>query len=329
MQIKRIDRAQAPLQFSDRNHIIVVGASAGGVKALQQLVRGFPRDFSAAVLVVLHSSPDGPALLGEILNITGPLPSHNAIDGEPIEPGRIYVAPPDHHLLCAGHHIQLWQGPKENLHRPCINVTFRSTADEYGENVIGAVLTGTLDDGTAGLWWIRKHGGTIIVQNPTDAQYSEMPTNVLKHMQPDHSVNIADMGSLIAGLIRERRTNGRSIQGVNGMQKEEPILVTCPDCNGPLREVRLGDSIREYRCLVGHAYSPVFLLKGHDEAEEKALWAAAASLEEAAPLVRKVGESLSQEDRLKIEEDAAEKLRLSAELHQFILRLRKFRLPAA
>src|SRR4051812_33669346 len=229
-------------------NIIVVGASAGGVNALQRLVHGFPADLPAAVLVVLHSSPEGPALLGSILNSTGPLPACNATDGQTIESGHIYVAPPDQHLLCEGQHLRLWRGPKENLHRPCINVTFRSASDEYGPRVIGAVLTGTLDDGTAGLWSIRKHGGIVIVQNPADAEYSEMPRNVLKHVPVDHCVDISDMGNLIATLICKTVKGEQPTKRLNGMGRqklsiegEEAILVTCPDCSGPLREVRLDD----------------------------------------------------------------------------------------
>jgi two-component system chemotaxis response regulator CheB len=180
--------------------VIVIGASAGGVAALQQLVAGFPPNMQAAVLVVLHTAPNGPGLLGEILHRSGPLPAGNAVHGQRIESGRVYVAPPDWHLLCADQHVRLWRGPKENLHRPCINVTFRSASDEYGPHVIGAVLTGTLDDGTAGLWWIRKNGGTVIVQNPANAQYSEMPRNVLRHMSVDYCVDITQMGSLMAML---------------------------------------------------------------------------------------------------------------------------------
>jgi two-component system chemotaxis response regulator CheB len=309
-------------------NVIVVGASSGGVRALQELVRGFPETLPAAVFVVLHSSPDGPALLGQILNTTGPLPASNAVDGEHVECGRVYVAPPDSHLVCHNGAVHLWRGPKENLHRPCINVTFRSAAAEYGARVIGAVLTGMQDDGTAGLWSVRQSGGTVMIQSPSDAEYPDMPRNVMKHVTVDYSVAVSEMGKLMAKLVCESiQKEGEKIQEVNGMERQEPILATCPDCNGPLREVRLAEHLCEYRCLVGHAYSPVVLLKGHDDAEERALWGAAAALEQSATVARRVGEWLSDDERLRTEEDAAEKLRLAAELKALIARVRKFRVP--
>ncbi|HEY1341565.1 MAG TPA: chemotaxis protein CheB, partial [Bryobacteraceae bacterium] len=135
--------------------IVVVGASSGGVEALQQFAGGLPRDFPAAVFVVLHLLPWAPSLLPDILSRAGPLTAMHAENDQPIEPGRIYVAPPDRHLLVEEDRMALWRGPKENLHRPAVNALFRSAAVAHRERVVGIVMSGALDDGSAGLWWIK------------------------------------------------------------------------------------------------------------------------------------------------------------------------------
>jgi hypothetical protein len=132
--------------------IIVIGASSGGVAALRKIVTSLPPDLAAAVFVVLHRPADSPSLLTEILRSVSRLDIADAVDGEPIRHGRVYVAPPDWHMLIEEQHVRLTHGPKENRFRPAIDPLFRSAAYAYGSRVVGVVLTGNLDDGTAGLW---------------------------------------------------------------------------------------------------------------------------------------------------------------------------------
>ena len=141
-------------------HIVVVGASSGGIEALRELVRGLPEDFAAPICVVLHTSPEAPGILDAILSRAGVLPAHNARDRERLRAGRIYVAPPDCHLLVEPGRVRVTKGPRENRFRPAIDPLFRSAAQIYGPGVIGVILTGNLDDGTAGLWAIKQLGGT-------------------------------------------------------------------------------------------------------------------------------------------------------------------------
>src|SRR5688572_1864255 len=158
-----------------KRDIIVIGASAGGVEALKQLASQLPENFPAAVLMVLHVSPHGYSVLPNILNRAGPLKAMHPLEGQAIERGRIYVAPPDHHLLVKPGYITLARGPKENGHRPAVDPLFRSAARSYGQRVIGIVLSGVLDDGTAGLLAVKMRHGLAIVQHPEDALYSAMP----------------------------------------------------------------------------------------------------------------------------------------------------------
>jgi CheB methylesterase len=165
---------------------VVVGASAGGVEALADLAASLPPDLPAAVFVVLHLPPTGTSALPDILSRHGPLPASHVKDGEPIENRRIYVAPPDHHVLLRSGHVHLARGPRKNGHRPAVDTLFRSAAREYGRRVIGVVLSGALEDGTAGLVAIKGRGGLTVVQEPGDAIYPGMPGSALAHARVDH-----------------------------------------------------------------------------------------------------------------------------------------------
>jgi len=239
-----------------------VGASAGGVEALGMLIEGLPPELPASVFVVLHVLPTGTSVLPAILDRAGVLQAAPAIDGEPIERGHIYVAPPDLHLLVHEGTVALSRGPRENGHRPAVDPLFRSAARVYGHRVIAVVLSGALDDGTAGLLFVKSRGGVTIVQDPSDALYPGMPESALAHGAADHCVPISEMPALICDLLdaqvdlmqaphdppdHEDRSDGDPRAGILS-----PI--TCPECGGALWEHEEGGVLR-FKCHVGHAYS--------------------------------------------------------------------------
>jgi two-component system, chemotaxis family, protein-glutamate methylesterase/glutaminase len=305
--------------------IVVVGASAGGVEALVDLAASLPSDLSAAVFVVLHLPATGTSALPEILRRQGPLPAAHVRDGEPIQPGRIYVAPPDHHVLLRTGHVHLSRGPRENGHRPAIDPLFRSAAREYATRVIGVVLSGALDDGTAGLLAIKSRGGVAVVQTPGDALYQGMPGNALEHAQVDHVLAAASMGKLLTRLLAELaeppadpaptgmrvevEMEGFSMEAFEGTHPGRPSGFSCPDCHGVLWQIKDG-GLERYRCRVGHAWSPESLLTQQSEALEAALWVALRSLEERAALARRLAEPARRRGHAitatRFEEQAAE-----------------------
>ena len=186
-----------------KKDIVVVGASAGGMEALQKLVAGLPQDFAASLFVVWHMSPGVRSVLPEVLGRAAPLPVLSPADGDPIVPGRIYVAPNDHHMLLELGYIRIAKGPKENRFRPALDPLFRSAAYVYGPRVIGVVLSGALDDGTSGLWTIKLRGGAAIVQDPADAAVRGMPLSALNSVEIDHRRPAAELGELLGALVRE------------------------------------------------------------------------------------------------------------------------------
>jgi two-component system chemotaxis response regulator CheB len=304
--------------------IVVVGASAGGVEALADLAGSLPADLPAAVFVVLHVPAAVTSALPDILSRQGPLPASHVKDGEQIEPGRIYVAPPDHHLLLRSGHVHLRRGPRENGHRPAVDPLFRSAAREYASRVIGVVLSGALDDGTAGLVAIKARGGLAVVQEPADALYTGMPGSALEHVQVDHVLPVASMGPLLARLAKEPAADappapavmnveveveGFSLEAMEGEHPGKPSGFSCPDCNGVLWEIQDGQLVR-YRCRVGHAWSPESLLTQQSEGLEAALWIALRSLEERAALSKRLAEPARRRGHsitaTRFEEQAAE-----------------------
>jgi two-component system, chemotaxis family, protein-glutamate methylesterase/glutaminase len=305
--------------------IVVVGASAGGVEALADLAASLPGDLPAAVFVVLHLPATGTSALPEILGRHGPLPAGHVRDGEPIQPGQIYVAPPDHHVLLRTGHVHLSRGPRENGHRPAIDPLFRSAAREYATRVVGVVLSGALDDGTGGLLAIKSRGGIAVVQDPADALYPGMPGNALQHVEVDHVLPAAAMGELLVRLIAdsaeapadpaptgmrvEVEMEGFSLEAFEGDHPGRPSGFSCPDCHGVLWAIRDG-GLERYRCRVGHAWSPESLLTQQSEALEAALWIALRSLEERAALARRLAEPARRRGHritaTRFEEQAAE-----------------------
>ncbi len=286
--------------------IVVVGASMDGLAALKTLARNLPADLRASVFIIRHIAAESSDELSGILNRIGPLPADQARDGQPIEPGRIYVAPPDRHTLLVRGEVRVVRGPRENRWRPAIDPLFRSAAAAYATRVIGVVLTGMLDDGTAGMMAVKRCGGLAVVQDPGDASYPDMPRNVIERVEVDHVVPMAEMGSLLARLVREpappppeipedilaevRLMTGSPNASETPPPKDHPenlVALSCPECGGPLSSVG-EDSIDRYRCQVGHAFTAVSLLADQSEAVERALWAAVRILDERVALLKKL-----------------------------------------
>ena len=314
--------------------IIVVGASAGGVDALPKLIGSLPKDLPAAVFVVLHVAAQGPGLLPEIIQRTATLSVAHGRDGEKIRRGHVYVAPPDHHLQVEHARVLLSRGPRENLHRPSIDTLFRTAAESYGSRVAGVVLTGNLDDGTAGLHSVKKHGGIAIVQDPKDALVPAMPQSALRNVKVDHCLPLNEIGTVLVRLATQRTLTWskkkvsrmeKRIMSPKDMEKKFglPTSFVCPECNGPLWETKAGPSL-QFRCHVGHAYSPDSLLADHANGLERALWSAVRTFDEQAALLRRLGERKHQSDSMgknwkakaKEHEKHAEMIRQLLQSHQ-------------
>jgi two-component system, chemotaxis family, protein-glutamate methylesterase/glutaminase len=288
-----------------RRDIIVIGGSSGSIGPLKTMVGGLPADFPASIFIVNHVSPDHESYLGEILTRYGNLPAAAAVNGEAIRPGRIYVAPPDHHLIIEPGYLRLWRGPKENHSRPSINPTFRSAAKAYGPRVVGVILSGYLDDGTSGLIAVKVNRGLAVVQDPEDAEHADMPRSALRYIEADYVVPAARLAPLLLELTRESLSNTGAISmgepvDKHSLQVEQDIaeieagektnaltMVVCPDCGGPMWEFR-DNEFKHFQCRVGHKFSPESILANHAETLERALWVAVRTLEERCSLTREM-----------------------------------------
>jgi two-component system, chemotaxis family, protein-glutamate methylesterase/glutaminase len=303
--------------------IVVIGASTGGIDALKIIASGLPAEFAASVLIVLHVSPHGLGILPEILMRSGPLPATNARDWEQLKPGHIYVAPPDYHLLIErGGYARVTQGPKENRFRPAVDPLFRSAAYAFGPRVVGVVLTGWLDDGTAGLHAVKECGGTAVVQHPEDALAPSMPLSAMKHVEVDHCVPLEEIAPLLVRLTKTPAAEegeypvpdrietevriAMEDQAVNVMKWGEPSLYACPECHGVLLQLLEGSHLR-FRCHTGHAYSADSLAAEMAEKSEESLWAAVRSIREQAMLLRLLAEHQAGHDNAAQAENLARK----------------------
>jgi two-component system chemotaxis response regulator CheB len=306
--------------------IIVVGASAGGVEALKALVEGLPANLPAAVFVVLHIPAQYPSMLPEILSRAGRLAATHAADGAPIRHGQIYVAPPDQHLLVERGHMHVVRGPRENRHRPAVDPLFRTAALAYGPRVVGVILTGALDDGTAGLLAIKQRGGLAVVQDPVEAFYAGMPRSALEHVAVDYCMPLAEIAPLLVRLIGEP-TQEEGIYPVSGQMEQEAQLVemdmaaltaenhpgtpsafSCPECGEVLWELRDSDLLR-FRCRVGHAYNPESVLAGQSDRVEEALWIALKTLEESMSLSRRLARQAHERGQTQLAARFEQKMR--------------------
>jgi two-component system chemotaxis response regulator CheB len=311
--------------------IVVIGASAGGISTLKELVRLLPEDFPAAMFIVLHVAPGTRSLLPEILARSGPLPVSFAEDDAEIQTGNIYVAPSDQHILLESDRMKLVRGPRENRNRPSIDVLFRSAAWTFGPRVVGVVLTGYLDDGAAGLWAIKSCGGVTVVQDPADAIHHDMPANAARTIDVDYMLPVVEIAPLLVRLACEpvaaMPDNGKpvSIKTEIGFAKMERDIddmsslgtlsaFTCPTCHGALWELH-GDVLR-YRCHTGHAFTRDSLIEEQTVEVEDALYSAMRAVEEKALVLRRMSERHSgKSERLKAEfQSKAEELEQTANL---------------
>jgi two-component system chemotaxis response regulator CheB len=319
-----------------KRDIIVIGASLGGIDALKALTATLPSDLPAAILIVVHIAPSSPGILPVILQQSGTLSASIPANGEAIRPGHIFVAPPDQHMLLdESGSVRLAHGPKENLARPAIDPLFRS-ASIFGSRVIGVILTGGLDDGSAGLWSIKQQGGTALVQHPNDALAPSMPLNAMLRVAVDYCVPLSEIGPLLGRLTKETiprkekplmseqiRTEIKVASGEKMTLAEikklgVPSSFACPECHGVLSQIN-EQNISRFRCHTGHAYSLQSLLTQYEADTEESLWNTIRSIEERMMLLQKAAEEL----RLLDEARSVESLQKATELEGQLEVLRK------
>jgi two-component system, chemotaxis family, protein-glutamate methylesterase/glutaminase len=291
----------------EHRDIVVIGASAGGLEALREILGGLPPNLDAAVMIVLHTASHAKSLLPQILERAGKLPVSHPSDGEAIERGRVYIAPPGFHMIVEDGVLRVLQGPRENRHRPAIDPLFRSAAAAYRERVIGVVLTGMLDDGTAGLMVVSASGGKAIVQDPGTALFPGMPRSALDNVPAARVATLQDLPALLVQLIgsplpagtsrlrevplgaaKETRIAELDMKEISSEERlGRPSPFGCPDCGGVLWEIEQ-DGFLRFRCRVGHALTAQYLGAEQRHAVETALWEALRALEESASLYRRM-----------------------------------------
>lgn len=284
------------LKISKRN-IVVIGASAGGIEALRMLFARLSPDSSTSYFVVQHLSPSYSSQLDRILQSSTPIPVAFASDRQPIMPDMVYLASPDRHMMIEDSRIRITRGPRENRARPAIDVLFRSASLAFGAHVIGVILTGSLDDGTAGLWQIKDRQGLAFVQDPQEAFQASMPQSAIEHVDTDFVGTIDQLAAKIRWQVAQELPlplgvppqHAEQIEtmvalGENGMQAGvmelgKPSKYSCPECNGVLIQVDEGPIVR-FRCHTGHAYSIQSLLTEVNDTVDVSLWSTVRAIEE-------------------------------------------------
>ena len=296
--------------------IVVVGGSAGSGPVLRTLVEGLPADLPAAVLIVTHMPTGRISHLAEMLGGKARMPVVEAIDGLPIQPGRIHVATPDRHLLIVANTLRLGGGPRENMARPAIDPLFRSAALAAGGRVIGLILSGMLNDGAAGLSAIHRRGGLSVVQHPVDADHAQMPLEALESVSVDHVAPASDLAALITRLVAEPAGSDRPVWPGLELEVEiglgarlgserlrqiaDPVTLTCPDCDGVLSEIR-GESPLRYRCQIGHAFTAEVVADATERIDE-AIRLAMRIMEERVELVTRMARDARDSGRTAVAE---------------------------
>jgi len=289
-------------------HLVAIGASAGGIEALRTIVAQLPEDFPAPIAIVLHTSPQSPGVLDAILSRAGQLHASNAVNGERLQPGHIYIAPPDFHLVIEPGLARVTKGPRENRFRPAIDPLFRSAAQVYGPAAIGVILTGSLDDGTDGLWALKQLGGCAIVQDPLEALFASMPQHAMDHVAVDYVLPLADIAPMLiqltSGAVQPAVAEAPELLKVEvkiamehnaidaGLERiGKPSKFACPECHDVLLELKEGTRTK-FRCHTGHAYSIASLLAAIAEGIEDSLWNAIRALEEGQLLMTQMADHL-------------------------------------
>jgi two-component system chemotaxis response regulator CheB len=274
--------------------VVVIGASQGGVQALRSVIGGLKADFAFPIVVVVHIGASE-SILPLLLNDMGTLPSSHAQSGDKLIPGHIYVAPPDHHLLVVDGELELTRGPRENWARPSIDPLFRSAAEVYGPAAIGVVLTGGLNDGTAGLYEIKRRGGIAIVQDPAEAEVASMPKSALQNVKVDFVLPVGEIPKILIQLAAKINAEAApSHSGTTAMNQShtsmQPIAQTCPECGGAMREEKVG-SLTRFRCHIGHVMTGEVLVSNQLVTMQNELESVLRSLNERAHLCRDIARS--------------------------------------
>ena len=339
----------------NNHHVITIGTSAGGIQALQTLIGQLPKNFPAAILIVQHLSNEAASNLVAVLGRVSQLNVEFAKDQQLIELGHIYLAPPDFHMIVEGERVRVIRGPRENRMRPAIDPLFRTAAVTYRSYATGVVLTGMLDDGTAGLQAIESCGGMTIVQDPSDAAYSSMPKSAIANVKVDRIALLKDIPDILiervkqtppmvseipVDLLLEAPITKDAITEPEAMKQiGQPVAHSCPSCGGPLWQIgnsaerssnhskKFGNSsLLRYRCHIGHAFTSRTLIEEQNEATEKALWIALRTLEERGRLLRNMSDRYAQKGAKTLaethEERAKEALEHSALIRDLIRALR-------
>jgi two-component system, chemotaxis family, protein-glutamate methylesterase/glutaminase len=300
-----------------KREIVTIGGSAGSMPSLLRIVEALPEKFAAAVFVVLHLHSREKSSLPSALARVARIPAVHASDGRRIETGTIYVAPPDRHLIIAEGHMHLSRGPKEGLHRPSINVTFRSAAVAYGDRVVGVLLSGMLDDGASGLWDIANHGGISIIQDPLEAQFPSMPVNALSEAPVHFKLRAAEIGPRLVRMVTSSEESPMLSEPViNDIPRERFSGFTCPECHGPLFDHRT--SPPEFICRVGHRFPLETLIEEATATQERKLYEAIVSLEEGADMAELQSSRAPEDERPRFVSEAKQLRRHALEIRKLI-----------
>lgn len=302
----------------EKRNIIVIGASAGGYEVLKTIVKSLPSKIDASIFIVWHMAPTIRGVLPMVLNKENSIHAAHAVDNEEIKPNRIYIAAPDHHMLLEDGRVRVTHGPKENRFRPAVDPLFRSAAYEYRNRVIGVVLSGALDDGTAGLWTIKNYGGLAVAQDPNSAEVPSMPENAIREVAVDYIVTATEIADLLVRLcVEEVDVNNNDMHDDEKTSIEIKIALedsafesgvmqlgtlspfTCPECHGVLSTLKDGNRTR-YRCHTGHAYSADSLLVAVTEKIEDSMYNAIRGVEESVMLLNHIGDHFAEANQRKL-----------------------------